>query len=449
MNNIRPVILCGGSGSRLWPLSQPKQFLKIFSHNTMFKETLLRLKNHYMPPIITTNIKYEQLVERELINVFQRYNLILEPIKIGTAAAILIAALISNEDDVMLILPSDHFIGNLNNFHASIKKAHKIANENDSIVTFGVKPYEFNSEYGHIDAIYDSDKQHHIVKKFLEKPQHHSKNDYYWNSGIFVFRAKHYINETKKLAPNLYELCYRGIKNYKPQEKNFYLKQQDFQGIENISMDYLIMEKTRKIAMIEVNFDWMDVGTWNAVLKLSGERGNLLYTKSTQCENKDFFLNEINYAKQLPLKLELQKNGVLHKSMISFIQKIKSMKILKKEFRPWGFFYVILIGENFLIKYLFVNPSSCTSKQLHLYRNEYHIILSGVGHVSVSDKIYTVVKNHTIEIPRNVSHRVENRSSNLPLEIIEFQEGEYLSDNDIVRLDDIYGRIQCKTENIL
>ncbi|WP_264374466.1 sugar phosphate nucleotidyltransferase, partial [Wolbachia endosymbiont (group A) of Platycheirus albimanus] len=181
---MRPVILCGGSGSRLWPLSKPKQFQKIFSQNTMFHNTLLRLKSDYMPPIIATNIQYESLVMEEL-HALQEYKVIFEPVKIGTAAAILIAALLCNENETMLILPSDHFIGDLNSFYASTQKASKLASETNSIVTFGVKPHEFNSEYGYINAVYDQKEKCHIVKDFTEKPERKLSNDHYWNSGIF------------------------------------------------------------------------------------------------------------------------------------------------------------------------------------------------------------------------------------------------------------------------
>ncbi|UVW83448.1 mannose-1-phosphate guanylyltransferase [Wolbachia endosymbiont of Aedes albopictus] len=248
---MHPVILCGGSGSRLWPLSKPKQFQKIFSHNTMFQNTLLRLKSGYMPPIIATNIQYESLVKKEL-HALQEYKVIFEPVKIGTAAAILIAALLCNENEIMLILPSDHFIGDLNNFYASVEKASKLASEADSIVTFGVKPHEFNSEYGYINAVYDHKEKYHIVKDFIEKPEHVLSNDYYWNSGIFVFKAKRYIDEIKKSAPSLYNLCF---KHFIPQERFLYLKQRDFAGIEGISIDYLVMEKAKNVAMIEANFD--------------------------------------------------------------------------------------------------------------------------------------------------------------------------------------------------
>lgn len=429
---MRPVILCGGSGSRLWPLSQPKQFQKMFSDHTMFQNTLRRLKSSYMPPIIATNVQYESLIMSELV-ALQEYKVIFEPVKIGTAAAILIAALLCNENEIMLIMPSDHFIGDLNNFYNSIEKASQIAQENNAIVTFGVRPREFNSEYGYINTVFDHKKKYHIVKDFIEKPAYELDNNHYWNSGIFVFKAKRYISEIKKFAPNLYHLCCSGIKHTTPQEKFLYLKQQDFQR-EDISIDYLVMEKVENVAMIESDFDWMDVGTWNAVLELSEKFDRP--TQHSLREDQKCFVNKPNN-----IKLARKQQNVPSKSLISFVNKIKKVKVVKKEIKPWGFYSIILIGGNFLIKYLFVNPLSCTSKQFHNYRDEYHIILSGVGYVSVDDKVHAITQNHMVEIPRNVSHRIENRSANSPLEIVEFQMGEYLSDNDIVRLDDIYGRM--------
>lgn len=217
-----------------------------------------------MPPIIATNIQYESLVMEEL-KALQEYKVIFEPVKIGTAAAILIVALLCDENETMLILPSDHFIGDLSNFYASAQKAARIASETNSIVTFGVKPHEFNPEYGYINAVYGQQEKYHIVRSFTEKPEHELSNDHYWNSGIFVFKAKRYVDEMKRSASNLYNLCCANAQHSILQERFLCLKQRDFVGIEDVSIDYLIMEKAENVAMIEANFDWMDVGTWNAV----------------------------------------------------------------------------------------------------------------------------------------------------------------------------------------
>lgn len=392
-----------------------------------------------MLPIIATNIQYESLVMEEL-HALQEYKVIFEPVKIGTAAAILIAALLCNENETMLILPSDHFIGDLTSFYASTQKASKLASKTNSIVTFGVKPHEFNSEYGYINAVYDQKEKCHIVKDFTEKPERKLSNDHYWNSGIFVFKAKRYIDEIKKSAPNLYNSCFASVKHFTPQERFLYLKQRDFAGIEGISIDYLVMEKAKNVAMIEANFDWLDAGTWNSVLELSEKFSKEPASFQQVTRKKEpvsvTWVAESN-AKNLLSGACKQPN----KSLISFIHKVKKVKVIRKEVKPWGFCSIILMSENFLIKYLFINPLSCTSKQFHHYRDECHIVLSGVGYVSLDDKEYAIAKDHMIEIPREVSHRIENRSTSSPLEIVEFQIGEHLSDNDIVRLDDVYGRI--------
>nr|WP_250296148.1 sugar phosphate nucleotidyltransferase [Wolbachia endosymbiont of Oedothorax gibbosus] len=290
--------------------------------------------------------------------------------------------------------------------------------------TYGVKPHEFNSEYGYINAVYDQKEKYHIVKDFTEKPERKLSNDHYWNSGIFVFKAKCYIDEIKKSASSLYNLCF---KHFIPQERFLYLKQRDFAGIEDISIDYLVMEKAKNVAMIEANFDWLDVGTWNSVLELS-----------EKFSKEPLSFQHVIREKEPASTTESNKNllgGAYkqpNKSLISFINKVKKVKAIRKEVKPWGFCSIILMSENFLIKYLSINPLSCTSKQFHHYRDEYHIVLSGVGYVSLDDKEYAIVKDHMIEIPRKVSHRIENRSTSFPLEIVEFQIGEHLSDNDIV-----------------
>ncbi|KLT22263.1 mannose-1-phosphate guanylyltransferase [Wolbachia endosymbiont of Armadillidium vulgare str. wVulC] len=432
---MRPVILCGGSGSRLWPLSKPKQFQKIFSQNTMFQNTLLRLKSDYMLPIIATNIQYESLVMEEL-HALQEYKVIFEPVKIGTAAAILIAALLCDKNETILILPSDHFIGDLNSFYVSIEKASKLASETDSIVTFGVKPHEFNSEYGYINAVYDQKRKYHIVKSFIEKPEYELDNDHYWNSGMFVLKARRYIDEIKKIALHLYNLCCASIKHFVPRERFLYLKQQDCAGIEGISIDHLVIEKAENVVMIEANFDWMDVGTWGSVLELSKRFSKNLESFQPIIKGREPVLMTENDAKNLLSRVYKRPN----KSLMLFINKVKEAKPIRKEIKPWGFYSIVLMGTDFLIKYLFINPLSCTSKQFHHYRDEYHIILSGVGCVSLDDKTYAIAKNHVIEIPRKVLHRIENKSTSFPLEIVEFQVGKFLSDSDIVRLDDVYGR---------
>nr|WP_246038639.1 mannose-1-phosphate guanylyltransferase [Wolbachia endosymbiont of Leptopilina clavipes] len=345
---MRPVILCGGSGSRLWPLSKPKQFQKIFSQNTMFHNTLLRLKGDYMPPIITTNIQYESLLMQEL-HALQECKVVFEPVKIGTAAAILIAVLLCDRNETILVLPSDHFIGDLNSFYVSIEKASKLASETDSIVTFGIKPHEFNSEYGCINAVYGQKEKCHIVKDFTEKPERKVSNDHYWNSGIFVFRAKRYIDEIKKIAPTLYNLCCESMKHFVPRERFLYLEQQNCAGMGDTSIDHLVIEKAENIAMVEANFDWMDIGTWSSVLELSKRFSENLVSFQRVTKGREPVLMTENDEKILLGRVYKRQN----KSLMLFINKVKEAKPTRKEIKPWGFYSVILMGKDFLIKYLY------------------------------------------------------------------------------------------------
>jgi len=351
----------------------------------------------------------------------------------------LIAALLCDKDETMLILPSDHFIGDLNNFYAFCSKSTQMASETNSIVTFGVKPNEFNPGYGYINAVYGQQEKYHIVRSFTEKPEHGLSNDHYWNSGIFVFKAKRYIDEMRESIPNLCNLCCASVQHSTPQERFPYLKQQDFVGTEGVSIDYLIMEKAENVAMMEANFDWMDVGTWNSVLELSRRFGKEPVSFQHVTRKKGPVLTTESNTKNL-LSRVCKQQSVLNKSLMSFINKVKEAKAIRKEIKPWWFCSVVLMGENFLIKYLFINPLSCTSKQFHHYRDEYHIVLSGAGYVNLGNKTRVIATNHVVEIPRKVSHRIENRSANFPLGIVEFRVGELLSDNDIVKLDDVYGR---------
>nr|WP_232503118.1 phosphomannose isomerase type II C-terminal cupin domain [Wolbachia endosymbiont of Cimex lectularius] len=196
-------------------------------------------------------------------------------------------------------------------------------------------------------------------------------------------------------------------------------------GVEGVSIDYLIMEKAENVAMIEANFDWMDVGTWNAVLELSKrfDKEPVSFQHVTGKKEQNFTAE--SSAKNLLSRACKQPD----KSLMSFISKVKEAKAIRKEIKPWGFCSVVLMGENFLIKYLFISPLSCTSRQFHCYRDEYHIVLSGAGYINLGKKTCGIATNHVVEIPRKVSHRIENRSANFPLEIVEFQVGELLSEN--------------------
>ncbi len=413
MTSIQPVLLCGGVGSRLRPLSQddfPKQFHKIFSNNTMLQNTLLRLKKNWKAPIITTNIKYKSLVIKEA-DFSQQPTIILEPIKIGTAASILVAVANCHEDTIVIVLPTDHHIENVVNFRSCLEQAVAIAKSTDAIVTIGIKPDHFNSGYGYIKAIYNDNTGCYSIDQFIEKPSNSNSlfGEYYWNSGIFIFKAKYYLNEIAKLAPNIYKACVKGRQNSIIQKNLVYLRKVDFAKINPTSFDYMIMEQRKDALMIEATFDWVDIGTWSGILSIVSRRS---YFNYRNCYIKEVISDQSTLC-----------------------------EIKEKIIRPWGFYSVIMKSKNFLIKYLYINPASATSMQLHKHRSEYYTILSGTAHVTLNDKVNVISQNEVIKISQLDMHRIENKDSENAVKIIEIQIGDYISENDIVRFADIYGRV--------
>ncbi|GHM58993.1 MAG: mannose-1-phosphate guanylyltransferase [Candidatus Mesenet longicola] len=408
---IQSVLLCGGVGSRLWPISQPpKQFCKVFSDNTMLHNTLSRLHKSYNPPIITTNITYESLIIKELDSVcLQKPTVILEPAQIGTAASILLAIADCCDDTIIVVLPTDHYIENKVDFQKCLEQAITIAKSNDAVVIIGKKPNYPSSEFGYIKAVYNDTISCYSVNKFIEKPLNIPSEEYFWNLGIFIFKAKYYFSEVTKLAPNVYKTCIESRKNSTTQNNLVYLKDEDFMQIHPVSFDYMIMQKTKKALMIEATFDWIDVGTWNGILSIV-ER--------------------------------LIKNH-FSSSVLYYMKDVVSDNIAVKEkvVKPWGFYSVIAKRENFLIKYLHINPARATSMQLHKHRDEYYVILSGTACITLNTKIHTINQSAVIEISRLSIHRIENKSNDNALQIIEIQIGNYISENDIIRLFDNYGRV--------
>lgn len=400
-------------GSRLWPLSQPpKQFRKTFSDNTMLQNTLSRLHKSYNSPIITTNITHKSLVIKELDSAcLQSSTVILEPFQIGTAASILVAIANCCEDTIVIVLPTDHYIENKVNFQKCLEQAITIARNSDAVVTIGKKPNYFNSGFGYIKAIYNDVIGCYSICEFIEKPLSIPSEEYFWNLGIFIFKAKYYFSEIAKLAPDAYRTCIESRKNSTIQNNLVYLKEEDFTQIHPISFDHMIMQKTKKALMIEATFDWVDIGTWNGIL-LVVARLIENYFRSTQ-------------------------HSVLH-----YINDVLSDNIEAKEkiVKPWGFYSVIARREKFLIKYLHINPSSATSMQLHKHRDEYCVVISGAACITLNAKVSTINQSTAVEIPKLSIHRIENKSNNSALQIIEVQIGDHISENDIIRLFDSYGR---------
>ena len=399
---VKPVILCGGSGTRLFPNFKKnplKQFID-FGGWTLFGKTLDRIKNPiFDSPIISTNKNYEKLVRRILSKEkIKKFKIILEPLKKNTAPAIISSTLISEIkiNQPVLFLPSDHYLPEKDKFNKILKS--NLSNLNDTnIFIFGIKPKFPSSDYGYLISK-KTKKKTSKVSKFIEKPNEKKakkiiKKNGYWNSGIVLARKDSIINNTKILQKKLFNSCLDAVIKSKIKNRTITLNKKYFNEIKAISFDYAILEKAKEINSIKLDLMWSDLGTWKEIFKI--------------------------------IKSKTKQN------------------ILKKNtfYRPWGNYKNFFKGKNFLLKELIVNKRSSISLQKHHHRAEHWTIISGKPKVTVGKKIFFKKKNDTVFVPKGSIHRIENIYDR-PVKIIEAQLGSKLKESDIVRYKDVYGRVK-------
>ena len=398
---IKPVILCGGAGTRLWPKSKsnlPKQFID-FGGWTLFQKTLLRIKNPIFDyPIISTNLIYLNLVRKYLSQYrIKKYKIILEPSKKNTAPAILSCAL-SKEvtyEQPMIFFPADHLIEKTKQFNRSINLNKKYLNK-DNIFIFGIKPNSPSSQYGYFLTKKISKSLNRVVK-FIEKPNIRNakkivKKKGFWNSGIFFARKDSIINNFKKYQFKTLKLCIHSVNRSKISKNACYLNKKSFKKIQAKSFDYAILEKSKNINGIKLNIPWSDLGSWKEISNI-------------------FKNNRSKYFK---------KNNVFY--------------------RPWGKYINLFSGKNFLVKELVVNSKSSISLQKHKHRSEHWTITSGKPEITINKRKFFKNVNETVFIPQGAIHRIENPSKK-PVKIMEIQTGAILKETDIIRYKDIYGRV--------
>ena len=398
---IKPVILCGGAGTRLWPKSKsnlPKQFID-FGGWTLFQKTLLRIKNPIFDyPIISTNLIYLNLVRKYLSKYrIKKYKIILEPSKKNTAPAILSCAL-SKEvtyEQPMIFFPADHLIEKTKQFNRSINLNKKYLNK-DNIFIFGIKPNSPSSQYGYFLTKKISKSLNRVVK-FIEKPNIRNakkivKKKGLWNSGIFFARKDSIINNFRKYQFKTLKLCIHSVNRSKISKNACYLNKKSFKKIQAKSFDYAILEKSKNINGIKLNIPWSDLGSWKEISNI-------------------FKNNRSKYFK---------KNNVFY--------------------RPWGKYINLFSGKNFLVKELVVNSKSSISLQKHKHRSEHWTITSGKPEITINKKKFFKNVNETVFIPQGAIHRIENPSKK-PVKIMEIQTGAILKETDIIRYKDIYGRV--------
>ena len=465
---IIPIILAGGSGTRLWPLSRkihPKQFISLLNETSLFQDTLTRLPKEALDPIVICNEDHRFLVAEQAREINVTLNcIILEPIGRNTAPAIALAAIkVLNdfENPILIVLAADHKIENKRAFHDAIKIAHKLA-ENNKLVTFGIIPKSAETGYGYIEIEKKDKAEYFDIKSFVEKPNKKNainflnSGNYLWNSGMFMFNASIYLSELNKFEPEILTSCKKSLSNEFKDLEFIRIDKKEFCKSPNQSIDYAVMEKTNKAKVVPLDAGWSDVGSWDALMdsKIKDSLGNVVEGDVTLDQVKNSYLYSTNRLvaasniadlividTQDALLVTTRDNSLSVKNIVKKLKKNKRTEIEnhRKVYKPWGYYDSIDTGYNFQVKRILVNPGAKLSLQKHLYRAEHWVVVSGVAKITCGKKIYNLEKNQSTYIPKGEIHRLEN-IENYPLEIIEVQTGNYLGEDDIIRLKDDFQR---------
>ncbi len=467
---IVPVILSGGSGTRLWPLSRalrPKQLLSLVSESTMIQDTVSRLNgiDQLAAPIVVCNKEHRFMIAEQMRSIdINPAAIILEPFGKNTAPAVAISAIktlqIFGDDAVMLVLPADHVIQNTSAFHRAIEAAKQAAMEN-KLVTFGIVPNSPETGYGYIKAATSNDNIK-PVEQFVEKPDKETaesyikQGDYFWNSGMFMFKASTYLNELEKFNQEMLSASKTSLEKGSDDLDFIRLDKNSFEKCPSDSIDYAVMEKTDQAVVVPVDIGWNDIGSWTALWEVgqSDERGNV--THGDVCvvdSNNSYIHSETRLVSAVGVSDHViveTADAVLvaHKDSAQNVKDIvDELKATKREealvphkvYRPWGTYECIDCEDRFQAKRIMVKPGARLSLQLHHHRAEHWIIVQGTAKVTCGDKEFIMSENESTYIPLGEKHRLEN-TGKIPLELIEVQTGSYLGEDDIVRFDDVYGR---------
>jgi len=466
VGQLIPVILAGGTGSRLWPLSRelfPKQFHALFGERSLLQNTLLRARAVTdSAPIIVCNEEHRFLVAEQCraLNLdWQR--IILEPEGRNTAPAIALAALAADSDAQLLVMPSDHLINDTEAFAAAVAKASEAAAEG-GLVTFGVVPTEPETGYGYIAAERARAGSAAVpVRSFVEKPdeataqRYLDSGDYFWNSGMFVLGAEAYLRELKQLAPEM-ALAVETAHAEGSVDLDFFRPGDAFLESPADSIDYAVMEKTERAMVVPVSFDWNDVGSWSAIWEASDQDacGNhvegdvvMVGSRNSYVMAQDRLVGTIGIDNLIIVEtsdavLVAQKDQVQDVKML--VQQLKGAErdeylSHKEVFRPWGSYESMQEGGRYQVKRINVKPGERLSLQKHHHRAEHWIVVRGTAEVTRGEETFTLAENESTYIPLGTVHRLANPGK-LPLELIEVQVGAYLGEDDIVRFEDVYGR---------
>lgn len=468
--NIVPVILSGGSGTRLWPLSRqqyPKQFLSLTGEKTLLQETINRLDglDNFSELIISCNQDHRFVVAEQCKQVNINPTILLEPISRNTAPAILAAAFQAqkvSEDAILIVLPSDHVIEDLDEFHKAINLAFKQAQQG-KLVTFGIAPKAANTGYGYIESANNQDFGAHKVERFIEKPSSKTAkllldhDNIFWNSGMFVFQANTFIDELTKYSPDIVSPIRKAFNNSKIDLDFIRLEEASFRESPSNSIDYAVMQKSKNIVVIPLDAKWSDVGSWSSLYDLGSKdnNGNVINGDVIAVDTKNTYFHATHHMVTTFGVDNLIVVDTPDATLIANKDKTNEMKVFfdllklddryegdshRKVFRPWGWFDQIGIGEDFQVKRLFVNQGEKLSLQIHTKRTEHWVVVRGIATVIKEEDKIVLERGSSISIPTGTKHSLENNSGK-PLEIIEIQIGSYLGEDDIIRYNDKYGRI--------
>ena len=466
---LTPVILAGGSGTRLWPLSRmqlPKQFLKLQGEKSLLDSTIDRLSPLATPGdvLVITGVEHAQ---GEAYSSLQHYKTLLEPVGRNTAPAIALAAawlqVESAADPVMVVLPADHIIKQADEFQQALQAAIQAA-ESGHLVTFGIQPTRPDTGFGYIQADQQAqcDEGCYPVKQFTEKPglemakQLIESGDYYWNSGMFVWKASTILNEIEQHLPEVYAVVQKMVAQWQQGVEQQSVINQQFPEMPNISIDYGVLEKSQNVMLVPCDIGWSDVGSWDAVHEVAPHdtTENALQGRviAKGCKN-----SLIHSNKRLVAAVGIEDLCIIETADAVLVtprgesQRVREVVDELKQTnaqehlthltveRPWGRYTILEEMPGFKIKRISVNPNCELSLQRHQHRSEHWVVVSGTATVTLDDQSEVVIKNQSTYIPIGMTHRLENRGK-IPLELIEVQVGEYLGEDDIERLQDSYNR---------
>ncbi|MGO4910227.1 mannose-1-phosphate guanylyltransferase/mannose-6-phosphate isomerase [Pseudorhodobacter sp. W20_MBD10_FR17] len=476
---IIPVILCGGSGTRLWPLSRrsyPKQFSRLVGKETLFQASVKRLNGtldglNFAAPMVLTGSDFRFIVTEQLAEIgLDPGAILIEPESRNTAPAILAAAvhlMASDPEAVMLVAPSDHVVPDIAAFHAAVSKG-LVAIDDGKLVTFGIKPTHAETAYGYLELAELPDHSGRAVdlKQFLEKPDEARAKEMYdagtfmWNAGIFLFKTKDIIAAFEKYAPYLMAPVTSSVIDARSDLGFLRLDPTAWAQAKDISIDYAVMENAANLAVVPFEGGWSDLGGWDAIWRELGpdEAGVVTFGDATaiECENSLLRSDSDNLEiVGIGLKniMAIAMNDAVLVADMSRAQDVKkAVAALKakgstqattfpKDHRPWGWFESLVVGSRFQVKRIHVHPSASLSLQSHFHRSEHWIVVEGTARVTIDDEVRLVTENQSVYLPLGCVHRLENPGK-VPMVLIEVQTGSYVGEDDIIRYEDMYARGQ-------